>query len=188
MDVIFPWKNLTCVIEPFYPKPEGAGPLRIGVERTLQIYFLEHWFNLFDPTAEEAIYDSRAMHRFVGIDLGQEEWALDETTICKFRHLMEKHYLGDEFLHLINQYLHENELSINPGAIFDATIIHAPSSTKNKKKERDPEMHQTMEGNQWYFVMKAHIGVDSKNKLNRSVVATVANVHDSVVVGDLFHG
>lgn len=187
MDTIIPWKELTAAIEPFYPNPQGAGRRPIGVERMLRIYFLQHWFNLSDPGAEEALYDSRAMRQFSGIDLGQEP-VPDETTICKFRHLMERHNLGDQLFHLINQYLAENGMSINRGTIVDATIINAPSSTKNKKKQRDPDMHQTRKGNQWYFGMKAHIGVDSKTKLIHSVVATAANVHDSTVLGDLLHG
>ena len=187
MEMIIPWKELCEAIEPFYPNPQGAGRRPIGIDRMLRIYFLQHWFNLSDPAAEEALYDSRAMRQFVGIDLG-EEAAPDETTICKFRHLMENHNLGDRLFYLVNQYLKENGLKVNRGTIVDACIINAPSSTKNKKKQRDPDMHQTKKGNQWYFGMKAHIGVDSKTKLIHSVVATPANVHDSVVLGDLLHG
>lgn len=187
MDTIIPWKELTAVIEPFYPNPQGAGRRPVGVERMLRIYFLQHWFNLSDPGAEEALYDSRAMRQFAQIDLGQEP-VPDETTICKFRHLMERHNLGDQLFHLINQYLAENGMSVNRGTIVDATIINAPSSTKNKKKQRDPDMHQTRKGNQWYFGMKAHVGVDSQTKLIHSVVATAANVHDSTLLGDLLHG
>lgn len=187
MEVIIPWKELCEAIEPFYPNPKGAGRRPIGIERMLRIHFLQHWFNLSDPAAEEALYDSRAMRRFVGIDLGQEP-VPDETTICKFRHLMEKHNLGDQLFHLVNQYLDENGMKVNRGTIVDASIINAPSSTKNKKKQRDPEMHQTKKGNQWFFGMKAHIGVDSRTKLIHSVVATSANVHDSAVIGDLLHG
>ena len=187
METIIPWKELTEAIEPFYPNPQGAGRRPVGIERMLRIYFLQHWFNLSDPAAEEALYDSRAMRVFVGIDLGQEP-VPDETTICKFRHLMERHNLGDQLFHLVNQYLQENGLKVNRGTIVDASIINAPSSTKNKKKQRDPEMHKTRKGNQWFFGMKAHIGVDSRTKLIHHVVATAANVHDSVVVGDLLHG
>lgn len=153
----------------------------------LRIYCLQHWFNLSEPAAEEAIYDSRAMRNFVGIDLGNEP-APDETTICKFRHLMEKNNPGDHFFPLVNEYLHENGIKISRGTIVDASIISAPSSTKNKEKKRDPEMHQTRKGNQWYFGRKAHIGVDSKTKLIHSIVVTPANVHDSSVLGDLLHG
>ena len=187
MEAIIPWQGLVEVIEPFYPKPEGAGRPPIGIERMLRIYFLQHWFNLSDPAAEEALYDSRAMRQFVGIDLGREA-APDETTICKFRHLMERHNLGDQLFHLVNQYLKENGLKVNRGTIVDASIINAPSSTKNKKKQRDPEMRPTQKGNQWFFGMKAHIGVDSRSKLVHHVAVTAANVHDSVVIGDLLHG
>jgi IS5 family transposase len=187
MDRIIPWQELTAAIEPFYPKPKGAGRRPIGIERMLRIHFLQHWFALSDPGAEEALYDSRAMRGFVGIDLGQEP-VPDETTICKFRHLMERHHLGDELFRLINVYLEENGLKVARGTIVDATIINAPSSTKNKDKKRDPDMQPTRKGNQWHFGMKAHIGVDSKTKLIHSVVATSANVHDSQVVEDLLHG
>jgi len=187
MEVIIPWKRLTKAIKPFYPKPKGPGRRPVGIERMLRIYFLQHWFNLSDPGAEEVLYDSTAMRAFVGIDLGREP-VPDETTICKFRHLMEKHNLGDELFRLVNEYLQENGLKVNRGTIVDATIINAPSSTKNEQKQRDPEMHQTRKGNQWYFGMKAHIGVDSESKLIHSVVATAANVHDSQVLGDLLHG
>ena len=187
MDQIIPWRDLCKVIEPFYPRPEGAGRPPVGLERMLRIHFLQHWFNLSDPAVEEALYDSRAMRRFAGIDLGREP-APDETTICKFRHLLEAHNLGDQLFVLINEYLQENGLKVSTGTIVDATIITAPSSTKNKDKARDPEMHQTKKGNQWYFGMKAHIGVDSRSKLIHSVAASAANVHDSQLLGDLLHG
>jgi IS5 family transposase len=186
MDEIIPWRDLSKVIEPFYPKPEGAGRPPVGLERMLRIHFLQHWFNLSDPAVEEALYDSRSMRRFVGIDLGREP-VPDETTVCKFRHLLEAHNLGDQLFVLINEYLHENGLKVSTGTIVDATIIDAPSSTKNKDKARDPEMHQTKKGNQWYFGMKGHIGVDSQSKLIHSVAATAANVHDSQLIGDLLH-
>jgi IS5 family transposase len=187
MDQIIPWRELCKTIKPYYPKQKGAGRPPIGLERMLRIHFLQHWFNLSDPAVEEALYDSRAMRRFVGIDLGREP-APDETTICKFRHLLEAHNLGDRLFELINAYLQENGLKVNAGTIVDATIIDAPSSTKNKDKSRDPEMHQTRKGNQWYFGMKAHIGVDSQTKLIHSVAATAANAHDSQLLGDLLHG
>ena len=187
MDQIIPWRDLCEVIKPFYPKPKGAGRRPVGLERMLRIHFLQHWFNLSDPAVEEALYDSRAMRRFVGIDLGREP-APDETTVCKFRHLLEAHNLGDQLFVLINEYLEENGLKVSTGPIVDATIIDAPSSTKNKDKARDPEMHQTKKGNQWYFGMKGHIGVDSQTKLIHSVAATAANVHDSQLLGDLLHG
>lgn len=187
MDKVIPWQGLCEVIEPFYPKAKGAGRPPIGVERMLRIHFLQHWFNLSDPAVEEALYDSRAMRRFVGIDLGREP-APDETTICKFRHRLEAHDLGEKLFSLINDYLHESGLKVSTGTIVDASIINAPSSTKNKEGQRDPEMHQTRKGNQWYFGMKAHIGVDSKTKLIHSVAATAANVHDSQLLEDLLHG
>ncbi len=128
---------------------------------------------LSDPGAEEALYDSRAMRLFVGIDLDKEP-VPDETTICNFRHLMERNNLGDEFFRLVNVYLAENGMKIHRGTIVDATIINAPSSTKNKEKRRDPEMYQTRKGNQWYVGMKAHIGVDSKTKLIHAIAVTPA--------------
>ena len=133
MEIIIPWKELCEAIEPFYPKPAGAGRRPIGIERMLRIHFLQHWFNLSDPAAEEALYDSRSMRQFVGIDLGEEP-APDETTIYKFRHLMERHNLGDRLFYMVNQYLKENGLKVSRGTIVDASIINAPSSTKNKKK------------------------------------------------------
>jgi len=187
MEQIIPWQDLCVAIEPYYPKPEGAGRRPVGIERMLRIHFLQHWFNLSDPAVEEALYDSRAMRRFVGIDLGREP-APDETTVCNFRHLLEAHNLGGQLFVLINAYLQENGLKVSTGTIVDATIIDAPSSTKNRDGERDPEMHQTKKGNQWYFGMKGHIGVDSQTKLIHSVAATAANVHDSQVLPDLLHG
>ncbi len=187
MEVIIPWEHLTEAIEPFYPNPQGPDRRLIGIERMLRIHFLQHWFNLSDPAVEESLYDSRAMRSFVGIDLGREP-APDETTICKFRHLMEKHNLGDQLFHLVNEYLQENGLQVNRGMIVDASIITAPGSTKNREKQRDPDMKAPRKGNQWYFGMKAHIGVDSRTKLIHSVVATAANVHDSTMIGDLLHG
>ena len=187
MDRIIPWKALSKVIKPYYPKPKGAGRRPIGIQRMLRIHFLQHWFELSDPGAEEALYDSRAMRQFVGIDLGKEP-VPDETTILNFRHLMERHNLGDEMFRLVNVYLAENGLKVNRGTIVDATIIDAPTSTKNKDKARDPDMHQTRKGNQWYFGMKTHIGVDNQTKLIHSVAVTAANVHDSQLLGDLLHG
>lgn len=187
MELIIPWQELAGAVEPFYPNPKGAGRRPVGIDRMLRIHFLQHWFNLSDPAVEEALYDSNAMRAFVGIDLGQEP-VPDETTICKFRHLMEEHNLGDHLFHLVNEYLQENGLKVHRGTIVDATIISAPSSTKNKNKERDPDMRSTRKGSQWHFGMKAHIGVDSQTKLIHSVVATPANVHDSAVFEDLLHG
>ena len=188
MAAIVPWQRLHGLIEPFYPRPGGGrGRRPVGLDRMLRIYFLQHWFGLSDPAAEEALYDSEVMRRFVGIDLGREP-VPDETTILNFRHLLERHDLCGEILREVNEYLATRGLKVSTGTIVDATIIHAPSSTKNEAKARDPEMHQTRKGNQWYFGMKAHIGVDSKTKLIHAVAATPANVHDSTVLADLLHG
>jgi len=187
MEQVIPWEELAAVIMPWYPKAEGAGRPPIGVARMLRIHFLQHWFNLSDPAVEEALYDSRAMRQFVGIDLGREP-VPDETTICKFRHRLDAHQLGEQLFALIRTYLAEQGLQSSRGTIVDATIITAPSSTKNRTKERDPERHQTKKGNQWSFGMKAPIGVDSRTKLIHSVAATAANVHDSQVLPELLHG
>jgi transposase, IS5 family len=156
------------------------------LERMLRIYFLQHWFNLSDPAVEETLYAMISMRAFARVDLG-ESGVPDETTICKFRHLIEKHDLGKKLFAEVNRYLADCGITISGGTIVDATIIHAPSSTENRDGERDPEMHQTRKGNEWYFGMKAHIGADSRTKLH-SVVATAANVHDSTVVADRLHG
>ena len=153
----------------------------------LRIYFLQQWFNLSDPAVEEALYDSVVMRDFVGIDLGREP-VPDETTICKFRHLLEEHGLGGEMLEAVNLHLEGKGVRITTGTIVDATIIHAPSSTKNREQKRDPEMHQTRKGKQWYFGMKAHVGVDSKTKLIHTAVVTPANVADATVLPELLHG
>jgi transposase, IS5 family len=186
MDRVMPWSALCTLIEPVYPKA-GNGRPPIGLERMLRIYFLQNWFNLSDPAVEEALYDSLSMRSFVGIDLGREG-APDETTVCKFRHLLEEHDLGKRVFEEVGRHLQANGLKVSTGTIVDATIISAPSSTKNQGKARDPEMRQTKKGNQWYFGMKAHIGVDSKTKLIHSVVATSANVHDKHPIPQLLHG
>jgi IS5 family transposase len=186
MDQVVPWAALCGLVEPFYPKGE-TGRRPFGVERMLRIYCLQQWFNLSDPAAEEALYDSLSMRRFVCIDLGREP-VPDETTICRFRHLLEAHDFGRRMFEFIHEHLEAKGLRLSSGTIVDATIIHAPSSTKNEEKARDPEMHQTKKGNQWYFGMKAHFGLDRRSKVIHSVVATAANVHDSAVLGDLLHG
>ncbi len=186
MDRLVPWSALCALIEPVYPKA-GNGRPPIGLERMLRIYFLQNWFNLSDPAVEEALYDSLSMRNFVGIDLGREG-APDETTVCKFRHLLEAHDLGKQLFEEVGRHLQANGMKVSSGTIVDATIINAPSSTKNREGKRDPEMCQTKKGNQWYFGMKAHIGVDSKTKLIHSVVATSANVHDKHPIPQLLHG
>ena len=187
MNRVVPWMDLVAAIEPVYPKAEGPGRPPVGVERMLRLHCLQQWFTLSDPAVEEALYDSHAMRQFVGIELGREP-VPDETTICKFRHLLETHQLGQQLFARIGAYLAVHGMKVSRGTIVDATIISAPSSTKNRTKERDPEMHQTKKGNQWYFGMKAHIGVDSRTKLIHSVAATAAHGHDSQVLADLLHG
>jgi IS5 family transposase len=174
MERVLPWAELLEVIEPFYPKvSEAGGRPPIPLERMLRIYFLQLWFNLSDPAVEEAMYDSTSMRGFVGIDLGVEA-APDETTVCKFRHLLEKNKLGKKLLTTVNEYLRRHGMKIANGTIVDATIIGAPSSTKNKDGKRDPEMHQTAKGKQWYFGMKAHVGVDSNTKLIHTILVSAA--------------
>ena len=188
MDRIIPWPELAVAIEPVYPKVSDAGGRPpIPLERMLRMYFLQLWFNLSDPAVEEALYDSVAMRAFVGIDLG-EEGAPDETTVCKFRHLLERNKLGKTLLKAVNEYLRTNGIKIANGTIVDATIIGAPTSTKNKDGKRDPEMHQAAKGQQWYFGMKAHLGVDSQTKLVHTVLVSAANVHDSLALPHLLHG
>jgi len=157
-----------------------------GRERMLRIYFLQQWFNLSDPAVEEALYDSQAMRGFVGIDLGREP-VPDKTKVCRFHHLLEQHDLGRPLFDEVQRHLAAKGLKIATGTIVDATIINAPSSAKNADKARDPEMHQTKKGNQWYFGMKAHVGVDSRTKLIHAVIATPANVADSAVLPHLLH-
>jgi IS5 family transposase len=173
-------------IEPFYPKA-GNGRPPVGLERMLRMYFLQQWFNLADPAVEDALYDSNAMRHFVGIDLGREP-VPDETTVCKFRHLLERHGLGAKIFACVNGYLESRGVRLGTGTIVDATLIEAPSSTRNSKGERDPEMHQVRKGNQWHFGMKAHIGVDAETKLVHSITATAANVNDAKVLPQLLHG
>jgi transposase, IS5 family len=186
MDRVVPSSALCALIAPVYPKP-GNGRPPVGVKRMLRIYFLQQWFNLSDPAVEEALYDSRAMRRFVGIDLGREP-VPDETTVCRFRHLLEEHDLGRGLFDEVLRHLAAQGLKVATGTIVDATIINAPSSTKNANKARDPEMHQTKKGKPWYFGMKGHFGVDSRSKLIHAMAATPANVADSTVLSDLLHG
>jgi IS5 family transposase len=186
MEQVVPWQKLCALIEPYYPKA-GNGRRPVGVERMLRVYFLQQWFNLSDPGVEEALYDSVVMRQFAGIDLGREP-VPDETTVCKFRHLLEEHSLGGEMLEAVNVHLQEKGVRITSGTIVDATIIHAPSSTKNREQKRDPQMHQTRKGNQWYFGMKAHVGVDSRTKIIHSAAVTAASVADMHALPHLLHG
>jgi IS5 family transposase len=186
MNRIVPWAALCAVIEPHYPK-RGNGRPPIGLERMLRIHFIQHWFNLADFACEEALYDSASLRRFVGIDLGREA-VPDATTLLKFRHLLEKHKLGEQLFSEVGRVLQDTGITLKTGTIVDATLIAAPSSTKNSKKERDPEMHQTRKGKQWYFGMKLHIGVDSQSGLAHSAMVTPANVHDKHPLPHLLHG
>src|SRR5208283_3333013 len=182
MEQVVPWGKLCSLIEPYYPKA-GNGRPAVGVDRMLRLYFLQQWFNLSAPAVEEALYDSAVLRQFVGIDLGREP-VPDETTVCKFRHRLEEHRLGGRMLEAVNLHLQSQGVRITTGTIVDATIIHAPSSTKN----REHEMQQTRKGKQWYFGMKAHVGVDSKTKLIHTAVVTPAHVADATVLPDLLHG
>src|ERR1700739_2892605 len=176
MDGVVPWAELMALIEPFYPKA-GNGRQPAGLSIMLRVYFLQQWFNLSDPGAEDALYESPVLRRFAGVDLGVAA-APDETTILRFRHLLEQRDLCGEMLMTVNRYLETRGIRITTGTIVDATIIHAPSSTKNSSGRRDPEMHQVKKGNQWYFGAKAHIGVDSKETVVHSVATSAASVAD----------
>jgi IS5 family transposase len=186
MNAIVPWTALCEVIQPHYPKGVGGRP-PIGLERMLRIHFIQHWFNLADEACEEALYDSASLRRFVGIDLGREP-VPDATTMLKFRRLLNENKLGEQLFAKVGEVLQRSGFKLKTGTIVDATIIGAPSSTKNADKARDPEMHQTKKGQQWYFGMKLHIGVDSQSGLAHSAVVTAANVHDKHPLPDLLHG
>ena len=186
MDAVMPWAELLALVAPHYAKGEAGRP-PVGLAIMLRVYFLQQWFDLSDPAVEDALYESAVMRRFAGIDLGRAP-APDETTILNFRHLLEAHELCGPMLDAVNLYLESCGIRITTGTIVDATIIHAPSSTKNKQKERDPAMHQTRKGKQWYFGMKAHIGVDSKEGIVHSVGSTAANVSDVHLLPALLHG
>jgi IS5 family transposase len=186
MQAIVPWAALCEVIEPHYPKA-GNGRPPIGLERMLRLHFIQHWFNLADLACEEALYDSASLRRFVGIDLGTEP-VPDSTTITKFRKLLNDNKLGEALFAQVGRELQARGFKVNTGTIVDATIIGAPSSTKNADRARDPDMHQTRKGQQWYFGMKLHIGVDSQSGLAHSAVVTPANVHDKHPLPDLLHG
>ena len=186
MEQVVPWPELEELVRPYYPKGENGRP-PVGLSIMLRIYFLQQWFNLSDPGAEDALYESAVLRRFARVDLGRAP-APDETTILNFRHLLEKHDLGGAMLGAVNQHLESRGLRIATGTIVDATIIHAPSSTKNLSGERDPAMHQTKKGKQWYFGMKAHIGVDARHGIVHSVCTTAASVADVHMLPDLLHG
>lgn len=184
MDQVVPWNGLIKLIEPFYPKGEGGRPA-YPLMTMLRVHLMQNWFGYSDPAMEEALYETTILRQFAGLNL---ERIPDETTILNFRRLLEKHELAAGILAVINGYLGDRGLSLRQGTIVDATLINAPSSTKNKDGKRDPEMHQTKKGNQYYFGMKAHIGVDDESGLVHSVVGTAANVADVTQVDKLLHG
>lgn len=186
LEVLTPWKELLAVIEPVYPKGvRGRPPIRLEV--MLRMYLAQQCLGLSDEGIEDALYDSQAIRRFVGIDLSRES-APDATTLLKFRRLLEDNALTEGLFAAVNRHLSERGLLLRQGTVVDATIIAAPSSTKNRKKARDPEMHQTKKGNQWYFGMKAHIGVDAASGAVHSLTGTAANVSDVSQAAHLLHG
>ena len=186
MERVVPWSALLEVLEPYYPKGKRGRP-PIGLERMLRVYFIQQWYGLSDEGVEDAITDSQALRRFVGIDLSRED-APDATTLLQFRRLLETHRLTEKLFSCINGQLAAQGLLLKEGTIADATILSAPSSTKNREKARDPEMHQTKKGNQYYFGMKAHIGADSQSGLVHTVTGTAAHVADITETDKLLHG
>jgi IS5 family transposase len=188
MEAVVPWKALIDLIEPQYPKAgsKGGRPA-YPLETMLRIHLMQQWYDLSDPAMEDALIEVPTMRRFAGINLISDRIP-DETTILSFRHLLEKHDLGKQIFETVKAHLKANGMAMKQGTIIDATLIAAPSSTKNEKGERDPEMHQTKKGNQWYFGMKVHIGVDKDTGLIHSVETTAANVHDLTPAAELLHG
>lgn len=183
MDQILPWKELLSVIKRHYPKGQNGRP-PIGLEPMLRIYFMQQWYGLSDPAMEDSLYDITSMRRFAKLSM---EDIPDETTILRFRHRLERNKLTEKLFRKTEKYLSERDLILNEGTIVDATIIAAPSSTKNQDKKRDPEMKQTKKGNEWYFGMKIHVGTDKQGRAHSAAV-TDAGVHDSQMMDDLLHG
>jgi transposase, IS5 family len=186
MERVVPWAKLIELIEPHYPQGRRGRP-PVGLERMLRIYFLQQWYTLADEALEDALYDSQALRTFAGLDLSADQ-PPDATTLLNFRHLLEEHHLTKAIFAAITAHLGEHNLLMKEGSIVDATIIAAPSSTKNLQKQRDPEMHQTKKGNEWYFGMKAHIGVDAQSGLVHTVIGTAANVSDLQEAAAALHG
>ena len=176
MNRMIPWDHWIDLIKPYYPSGKRGRPTR-GIETMLRMYLMQNWFNLSDAAIEDAIYDSYAMRSFMNIDFYKEQ-VPDATTLLKFRHLLEEHHIGEQIFADVNSRLEECGLIMHGGSIVDATIVSAPSSTKNKEGKRDPEMHQTKKGNQWYHGMKIHAGVDAGSGYVHTITATSANVHD----------
>ena len=186
MERVVPWAALVQIVEPYYPRAKTGRP-PFGIETMLRIHYLQQWFALSDPAMEEALHDMPVFREFARLGDGVTRLP-DETTILRFRHLLEKHDLAIDMLRVVNDILQAKGLMMKKGTVVDATLIAAPSSTKNAEGERDPEMKQTKKGNQWYFGMKAHIGVDADSGLVHSVVGTAANVGDVTQAGALLHG
>ena len=184
-DAVIPWAQLRAVIAPHYPKGERGRP-PVGLERMLRIYFLQQWYALADEALEDALYDRQALRSFARIDLAAEG-VPDATTLLNFRHLLETHHLCQALFTAINADLAARGLLLREGTLVDATLIAAPSSTKNQKQERDPEMHQVKKGNQWHFGMKAHLGADRDSQLVHTLVVTAANVADVTKTAELLH-
>ncbi|WP_291521678.1 IS5 family transposase [Acidithiobacillus sp.] len=187
MERVVPWARLVAVIEPVYPKSGRVGRPPIGVERMLRMYFLQQWYSLSDEGLEDAITDSQALREFVRIDLSRQA-VPDATTLLKFRRLLEAHDLTQALFAQINAHLSERGLLMREGTMIDATLIAAPSSTKNRTGTRDPEMHSTKKGNQWHFGMKAHIGADADSGLVHSLHTTPAHQSDVAHTAELLHG
>ena len=185
MENLIPWIRLTALIEPYYPKA-GNGRRPYPLESMLRVHCLQQWYNLSDAATEYSLYEIATMRRFTHLSLDKS--IPDDTTIMKFRHLLEKYCLGRQIFDAINQFLEDSGLLMKEGSSIDVTILEAPSSTKNKNNERDPEMHQTKKGNQWHFGMKAHIGVDVKTGLNHTFTTTAANEHDLNQAHNLLYG
>lgn len=185
MDRVIPWSRLIALIEPHYPKRRRGRPV-MPLERMLRIYFMQQWFNLSDPAAEDAIYDSESMRRFAGVELG-DDVVPDETTILHFRHLLERHRLTEAIFKEVRSLLEERGLLLKAGTIVDATIISAPSSTKNASGRRDPEMRQGRKGKTWHFGMKVHVGTDRRGVVH-SLATTSANAADISQIDQLLHG
>jgi IS5 family transposase len=186
MATMVPWGKWVAIIEEHYPKGDRGRP-PMGAEKMLRMYLLQIWFNLSDELMEDSLYDSQSMRQFVGINLVTEA-VPDATTLLKFRHLLEEHGIAKKLFEELKSELIKSGKMMKEGTIVDATIFDAPSSAKNEKKERDPGMHQTKKGNQWYFGMKGHIGTDAESGLVHTGEATPANVHDIVVAEKLLHG
>lgn len=185
MELVVPWKALVKVISPFYPVV-GRGRRPYPLEAMLRVHLMQNWFALSDPSMEEALYEIASLRSFAGLKLSEP--IPDETTILNFRHLLEEYDLAEDILKQVNAHLARKGLLLKRGSIVDATIIAAPSSTKNAEGQRDPEMHQAKKGEQWHFGMKAHIGVDADSGLVHTVITTAANEADVNQIADLLHG